>query len=153
MNRTPLTPDRAQREASRDFDEAMDAVGGSDEVVGEYLCVSAKVVWNLRHGVRALTLGRVYQLPPRLREEVLRRAAARHAPAEIPGDPTPEGQAFVCDGALGEWLCAKARSMADKVWTPEEARRDLPILRRTIEALRGLEKRLEATAGRGEWPS
>lgn len=125
MSRTSLTPDTARDLAARDLDDAMHALGVSNAALAEHLLVDEKLVRDLRKGLKPLTIGRVYQLPARLREDLLRRAAARDARTEIPGDTTPEGQAQVCDGALGE------------------AHRDLPVLRRAITALRALEQRLE----------
>lgn len=153
MNRTSLTPDTARDLAARDLDDAMHALGVSNAALAEHLLVDEKLVRDLRKGLKPLTLGRVYQLPARLREDLLRRAAARDARTEIPGDTTPEGQAQVCDGALGEWLCAKARSLADRRWTADEAHRDLPVLRRAITALRALEQRLERVTHGEERPS
>lgn len=145
MSRT-LAPDDARDLAARDLDDAMRGLGVENAALARHLLVDEKLVRSLRTGDKPLTMGRVYQMPPALREDLLRRAAERFGAVEPAGASTAEAQANVCTGRMGATLAALSEAMRDGVIDACEAE----SLLRGVAALRDatdvLERRLRAVA-------
>lgn len=143
MTRTPLTPDDARDFAAQDLDAAMRACEVDNAVLARWLLVDEKLVRDLRKGEKPLTLGRVYQLPPALREETLRRASARFSKVVPIGAATAEAQANVCVGRFGEMLGELASALRDGRIDAAEADALMPQVRKVRDALDALTARLD----------
>lgn len=131
-----LSPSRARSLAARALDDAMDALGATNEGIGDAIGCDEAIVRRMRQGARPITAERILRLPAALRVEYLARLAAaadappcaarREATAPTPDEARGEVFAALVAEPRGPWctVFVDPRAPWQRMWrvTPDTLR-------------------------------
>ena len=152
-NDTPMTAHSLGLRSKRNGRLALDLNGLTVERFAELVGVGpslAKAWFNPTSSNQLPAWPFEHPAIPRAVRDDFRRLMAGEEPVRVLGAHTPEDQANVCTGRVGELLTSLAATLRDRKIDPTEARSLLPFVRSLRDALGHLEEHLVGLVARHE---